>query len=698
MIAVSRFGGGMLVELPRRDMVASIVATYSFAVALPLIDLLRQDVAFFIVRGSPPLDYLLFVALVAFAGPAILVASVLLLPGRWRRWAHTIVLGLVSSVFALQLAKRALGLPVLLQVAVALLLGGVFVFAVLRFPGIRQFCRYCLALPLVAIMLFLMTSDVRAVMAATNSSSATITGPGDRNVVMVVFDELPVISLMDGAGQINRSRFPNFARLAEITTWFADTSTAVPSTIEAIPSLLTGNYPDGSHSALPIFNTHPNSLFTTGAFDRIVANEPATRLCPPTLCRSEAEPASDRLLAMGSDVGVVALHMILPENLAAGLPPVDENWGYFGDQPENREAVQEAIRSHLLADRGVAFEQFVEGMDSASDSSTLFFIHTMIPHRPWVYLPDGSRYLQIARIPGIDRGTWLEHDWLVDQGLQRHLLQAGFADLLLGELLDKLEEMDMFEDTILVVTSDHGVSFEPGMSARQPDSRARAMVATVPLFISLPGREGSFVDTPVELIDVLPTIADLIGTDLSAWELDGHTLTGGGDSQPRLLQMRDDRQSIGSLAADRDQMWHAVNERVPLKGGWDAIFNSGVRRHLVGAEVSSQTLGTPTDWVAVVDDLSAHQSADFESRPWPLMVTGFLDGIGDQASVDLAIVINGRISTVTRTFDQRRASMFSALTRIQDMSESQRDLAIYAVDGVEGAEILRQVEITGAKD
>jgi hypothetical protein len=42
--------------------------------------------------------------------------------------------------------------------------------------------------------------------------------------------------------------------------------------------------------------------------------------------------------------------------------------------------------------------------------------------------------------------------------------------------------------------------------------------------------------------------------------------------------------------------------------------------------------------------------------------------------------------------------MFSALTRIQDMSESQRDLAIYAVDGVEGAEILRQVEITAAKD
>ena len=698
MVAISRFGGGTLVELPRRDMVASIVATYSFAVALPLIDLLRQDVAFFIVRGSPPLDYLLFVALVAFAGPAILVASVLLLPGRWRWWAHTIVLGLVSSVFALQLAKRALGLPVLLQIAFALLLGGLFVFAVFRFPGIRQFCRYCVALPLVAVMLFLITPDVRAVMAATNSSSATTAGPSDRNVVMVVFDELPVISLMDGAGQINRSRFPNFARLAEITTWFADTSTPVPSTMEAIPSLLTGSYPDGSYSALPIFNAHPNSLFTTGAFDRIVANEPATRLCPPTLCRSEAESASNRLLAMGSDVGVVALHMILPENLAAGLPPVDENWGYFGDQPENWDAVQETIRSHLLADRGVAFEQFVEGMDPGSDSPTLFFIHSMIPHRPWVYLPDGSRYLQIARIPGIDRGTWLDHEWLVDQGLQRHLLQAGFADLLLGVLLDKLEGMDMFEDTILVVTSDHGVSFEPGMSTRQPDSRARAMVATVPLFISLPGHESSIVDTPVELIDVLPTIADLIGTDLSAWELDGHTLTGGGDSQPRLLQVGDDRLSIGSLAADRGQMWHAVNERVPLEGGWEAIFNSGVSRHLVGAEVSSQTLGTPTEWVAVVDDLSAHQSADLESRPWPLMVTGYLDGIGDQASVDLAIVVNGRISTVTRTFDQRRASMFSALTRIQDMSESQRDLAIYAVDGVEGAEILRQVEIAAAKD
>ena len=39
-------------------------------------------------------------------------------------------------------------------------------------------------------------------------------------VVVVVLDELPVASLMDGLGRVDAATFPNFGRLARRSTWY----------------------------------------------------------------------------------------------------------------------------------------------------------------------------------------------------------------------------------------------------------------------------------------------------------------------------------------------------------------------------------------------------------------------------------------------------------------------------------------------
>ena len=72
-----------------------------------------------------------------------------------------------------------------------------------------------------------------------------------RPVVMVVFDELPLTSLLDGRGRIDRFRYPNFAALAGDSTWYANATTVSDSTKLAIPSILDGRLPKVGRAGHP---------------------------------------------------------------------------------------------------------------------------------------------------------------------------------------------------------------------------------------------------------------------------------------------------------------------------------------------------------------------------------------------------------------------------------------------------------------
>ena len=56
-------------------------------------------------------------------------------------------------------------------------------------------------------------------------------------VVVVLFDELPLVSLLDPAsGDLNRRLFPNFARLSDSATWYRQASTVDTATVDAVPA------------------------------------------------------------------------------------------------------------------------------------------------------------------------------------------------------------------------------------------------------------------------------------------------------------------------------------------------------------------------------------------------------------------------------------------------------------------------------
>jgi len=149
------------------------------------------------------------------------------------------------------------------------------------------------------------------------------------------------------------------------------------------------------------------------------------------------------------------------------------------------------------------------------DAPTLDFLHVLTPHRPWGRLPSGRTYQAPGQddVPDSVRSTLdLPRDRKLALDLWRaHLLQVGYADRLLGRVIEHLKRNGMYDRALLVVAGDHGVSFRPGQPLRDVTSDNVASIASVPLFIKQPGGHGRGTDpAPAQTIDVLPTILDVI--------------------------------------------------------------------------------------------------------------------------------------------------------------------------------------------
>lgn len=99
---------------------------------------------------------------------------------------------------------------------------------------------------------------------------------------------------------------------------------------------------------------------------------------------------------------------------------------------------------------------------------------------------------------------------LRDQVLNRYWNAAYYTDVLIGKYLDALEAQGLLENSVIVVTGDHGEEFwEHGHfthSSAFTDQQLR-----VPLWIHLPGQPGGSITRLTSHMDVVPTILAAIG-------------------------------------------------------------------------------------------------------------------------------------------------------------------------------------------
>lgn len=114
--------------------------------------------------------------------------------------------------------------------------------------------------------------------------------------------------------------------------------------------------------------------------------------------------------------------------------------------------------------------------------------------------------------------------------VQAYLANVAFVDDQVGDILDALERSPYANDTIIILTSDHG--FHMGEKDWLFKNSLWEESTRVPLVVIAPGVTKPYrqCDHPVSLIDMYPTLIDLCGlpekpnANGNGYELDGHSL------------------------------------------------------------------------------------------------------------------------------------------------------------------------------
>ena len=669
----------------------------ALAVAQPLFDLLSRNAEFFAVRGSSRADIVLFAVGVVVLPPLILL-GLEAVAGLWSDRAatvlHLVFVAALVGLLVLQVIREAdMRAAVLVALAGAVGAAGAVLYT--RVRPVRMLLSVLAAAPLVFLCLFLFASPVSRLVFADPPEPRLADVPGDTPVVMVVFDEFPVVSLMDGSGGIDAVRYPNFARLAEDATWYRNTTTVHEWTTGAVPAILTGLRPKPDD--LPLYVDHPDNLFTLlgGGYDLHVA-ESQTHLCPAQLCDDDRDPLPERIGSLFSDLSVVYGHLVLPESLAADLPSISTEWGDFGgDAPVallQEGPSRPGTRPAAYTGRDAEVREFANGIQQG-DRPGLFFLHSLLPHHPWEYLPDGKSYASnLNAQPGLVDERWVGDPELAIQAQQRHLLQVGFADLALGRVLDRLERTGLYDDALVVVVADHGVSFRPHGERRRVNAEDMEDIAFVPFFLKAPGqRDGEVVDAHVRTIDVLPTIADVLGVEIP-WRTDGRSALGRapGAYPDVVIATAGGEQVVGDFAdlvAKRDAM---LEHQVDLFGEGDdepGLYGIGPRPELLGRPVDGLALATAGGGPTFTS--YGETTYDPDSPVAPVRVAGRIEGA--PAGEDVAIAVDGRIVAVTRSFELAGDVLVSAVVPESAFRPGENSVRLYLVEGAGQDATLREL-------
>ncbi len=204
-----------------------------------------------------------------------------------------------------------------------------------------------------------------------------------------------------------------------------------------------------------------------------------------------------------------------------------------------------------------AFAQFVtpkvvtdrveKRLEAAAASDKPFFWHVFyscnhLPYRsaePYVSMfadPDykGKNHSGVDfDIDNFIGGTDLESKWKALPEKEVEQIRALYDgctrqfDDCVARILKAIERNGLADNTIIMVTADHGDDhYEPGVTLGHGLTFNGGLQANrVPMIVHVPGVEPKVIPETVRLIDVVPTLADLTGTEKSpTWQ--GHSFAG----------------------------------------------------------------------------------------------------------------------------------------------------------------------------
>jgi hypothetical protein len=188
------------------------------------------------------------------------------------------------------------------------------------------------------------------------------------------------------------------------------------------------------------------------------------------------------------------------------------------------------------------------------------------------------------------------------------------------------------------------------------------------------------VDEHVTTLDILPTMAELLGVDIP-WETDGRSLVsaGGEDDGQVVVDTYSGERVVGDvddLVSERDRI---LARQVELFGEGDeapGLYAAGPRPELLGRHVNGLTVSAPG---GPRFESYGDTRYDPDSAFAPVRIYGRLHEV--PAGRDIAVAVNGTIAATTRSFEHAGETLVSALAPETAFRPGANSVRLYVVEG-----------------
>jgi arylsulfatase A-like enzyme len=297
---------------------------------------------------------------------------------------------------------------------------------------------------------------------------------------------------------------PNFDALAKGGVLFWDAHVSAPSCSPSRTSVLTGRHFFRNGSGSQLHNPWTGDD----------ADDPVKRL----------ESYHTLLEKAGYHTGVtykthVSMHLFVDANHQYNKAGGQINT--FSQQVSKGQGIdeREEIKQKLLGQVRGNFQQFLDARKNGQPFC--WYFSPTNPHRTWQW---ESAQPQWGLDPDELKGTmpaFMPDVPTIRQDMADYLGECMAFDLQIGVIIDELKKRGLFENTILVVSGDHGApGFPRGKTNLVNFGTQVPLVIHWPKGIVNPGRR---IDNPTSTIDLAPTFLEAAG--LPAHEqMDGHSL------------------------------------------------------------------------------------------------------------------------------------------------------------------------------
>ena len=429
---------------------------------------------------------------------AVICASVALLgiavtyttPGASPGWAKALAAGFAAALYLIYLSKPAEGRSQSVGALAALALG------VAALP--------VLALPLVV---WSAATDDPRLPAAVAPPASPVRPDAPRRIVLLTFDGLSGAAVrLDGKPGLT----PHLAGLAREADRYERALAGGDQTKVCVPVILTGLRPPQIFPHLP----SAYGVFRPGSVTGLAGHLKAAgyRTTFSTVVVSPRSFGMGHEYVAGRD-SAGGLHVASPDGPQPFLPLGEAarwmRWRFAKGPAPSPDALSFQRNAITYNER-----VFQDGLAYLrTDTPVFLWLHSFVPHSPFLEVP-ADRLAGPHDVKSYRRVTAREmadamHDPAKLADIKRvHDTFVRYGDDTYGRFERALRAEGLWDDTLLIVTADHGESFIPGQLYHASGHLAEETV-TVPFLLKPPGRrpgQGRLLPGLVGQEDVVPTV------------------------------------------------------------------------------------------------------------------------------------------------------------------------------------------------